>query len=141
MELTNSEIVQEEPMDQDGEEEEGPRIRRPRIAAQVARNAVACNYMTGGSRIGRNSSTSSQIKATRTSGQLPLKKMSSCPKNLPSGMSIDEWCRLANISVEQNTKSRGLSDFRDDLGDYSPMYRYSIAQMIKLYCPKGVSLS
>ena len=56
-------------------------------------------------------------------------------------MTVKEWCRLANISIDQNTKSRSLIGFRDDLGDHSPMYRYGIAQMIKLYCPKGVSLS
>ena len=54
-------------------------------------------------------------------------------------MTVREWCRLANISIDQNTKSR--IGFQDDLGDHSPIYRYGIVQMIKLYCPKGVSLS
>jgi hypothetical protein len=37
-----------------------------------------------------------------------------------------EFCRLVNISIWQNTKSRGSSGFKDDDGESHPMYRYAI---------------
>lgn len=138
MELTKSEIVKEEVMDQDGGEEDQPRGRRQRTAAQVATTALAFNFVTV-SRKRRNSSTS-PIKALGSSNNGPLSiiKKSSSPIKLSSAMTVDEWCRLANISIEQNTKSRALSGYQDDQGDTSPMYRYGIVQMVKLYCPQGV---
>merc|ERR1712071_718383 len=49
-----------------------------------------------------------------------------------------EFCRLANLSVAQNTKSRANHGFKDNAGNYHPMYRYGISQILKLFCPAGV---
>lgn len=49
-----------------------------------------------------------------------------------------EFCRLANVSVAQNTKSRAAVGYKDNSGGYHPMYRYGITQILKLFCPPNV---
>jgi hypothetical protein len=41
-------------------------------------------------------------------------------------LSLKEFCRLANISIWQNTKCRSRKGFKDDFGDYHTMYRVGI---------------
>ena len=65
-------------------------------------------------------------------------------KNERNGTSIEaaervlEFCRLANVSIGQNTKNRSETGFKDDSGNYHVMYRYGIVQILKLFCPPEV---
>ena len=63
---------------------------------------------------------------------------SSQPKKEPKVNMKDlrDFCRDANIAISQNTKSRGPR-FEDDNGHTKSMYRYGIAQILKLFCPAG----
>merc|ERR1712071_149677 len=103
----------------------------------------------------RNWKTSSPAalssSSTSSSSSLPSMSMLT-PKKSPKMEAIDggkeelddatgrllEFCRLANLSVAQNTKSRANHGFKDNAGNYHPMCRYGISQILKLFCPAGV---
>ena len=56
-----------------------------------------------------------------------------------SGISHEEFCRLMNIAINQNTKARSSSGYKDDGGFYHPMFRYGTAQILKLFAPSTLS--
>ena len=130
MELTVMTVKQEPTDDQ---------TKRRRAAAEMAVTAMAVSVINNSRRSRNNSSPMKAITGAGPSSSTSF-SVSSTSSPAKSSMTVEEWCRLANISTQQNTKSRAVNGFRDDDGEQSPMYRYGIAQMIKLYIPPGVSL-
>jgi len=112
--------------------------KRRRAAAEMAVTAMAVSALNNSRRSRNNSSPMKAITGAGPSSSTSF-SVSSTSSPAKSSMTVEEWCRLANISTQQNTKSRAVNGFRDDDGEQSPMYRYGIAQMIKLYIPPGVS--
>lgn len=68
--------------------------------------------------------------ATQEQPAAPSSSSTHAPKEATSSQNeeqIKEFCRVANISVWQNTKARALTGHKDDEGRYNVMYRYGIA--------------
>jgi len=73
-----------------------------------------------------------------SSAAVDLAKVKEETKEADATVRLLEFCRLANVSVVQNTKSRAATGYKDNSGCYHPMYRYGITQILKLFCPPNV---
>ena len=75
----------------------------------------------------RTEATATRDPAAGTSSTALYASKETRAKNLEE---IKEFCRVANISVWQNTKGRSLTGYKDDEGNYHVMYRCGIAQVL-----------
>lgn len=81
----------------------------------------------------RRLSNASQDEDSSASTQPPLEQPKKEQKvNMKD---LQDFCRQANIAVSQNTKNRAGTGYKDNDGNFHPMYRYGISQILKLYCP------